>query len=229
MTYQAVIFDLFGTLIDNFRRDEFAAIVGSIARRLGAPEAPFMAAVRPLIPASLTGAYDIAGEAVLACQSLGVPCTRDQAVAAVAEWRTWALGLLNTPRPGALDTLVEVRRRGLRTGLISDCADDIPVLWPQSAFAALIDAPVFSCREGVAKPAVSIYLAACERLKVAPGAALYLGDTADEVAGAQAAGLGAVRILAAYETAATHLADRSDWEGPTISALPNLLGYLATT
>lgn len=224
---QAVVFDLFGTLIDNFRRDEFHAIVAEAARLMDAPPEPFAAEIRKLIPGSLTGGYDIAGEAALACQALGLQRTLEQATAAAAAWRVWALGLLQRPRNGVIVTLQTLRERGIGTGLISDCAEDIPVLWPQSPLAALIDVPVFSAREGIAKPDVDIYLRACRRLGVEPSAALYVGDTADEVVGALAAGLQALRIQAPHESAETHAADRSTWEGPTIGSIPDLLPWLA--
>ncbi len=221
---EAVIFDLFGTLIDNFRRDEFRAIVAEAARIMDAPEEPFAAEIRKLIPASLTGAYDIAGEAALACRALGLARTEAQATEAAAAWRVWAVGLLQRPRTGVLETLTELRATGIRTGLISDCAEDIPVLWPQSPIAVLIDVPVFSAREGIAKPDPAIYLRACERLGVSPAAALYVGDTAAEVVGADAAGLRAVRIQAPHESAETHVADRSAWDGKTIvRAIPDLM------
>lgn len=223
---EAVIFDLFGTLINNFRRDEFRAIVAEAARIMDAPEEPFAAEIRKLIPASLTGAYDIAGEATLACRALGLTRTEAQATQAAAAWRVWALALLQRPRSGALETLANLRASGMRTGLISDCAEDIPVLWPQSPIAALIDVPVFSARECIAKPDPAIYLWACERLGVAPAAAVYVGDTADEVVGAQAAGLTAVRIQAPNESVTTHVADRRLWSGPTIASIPEILALL---
>jgi putative hydrolase of the HAD superfamily len=222
MPFQAVIFDLFGTLIDNFRRDAFAGIVGRMAQAAGAPSAPFAAAVQRLIPGSLTGRYDIACETLLACEAIGVPCDTAQAAEAARVWRVWALNLLCTPRPGAVALLGMLRSSGVPTGLISDCVEDVVVIWPQTPLAPLIGAPVFSCREGVTKPDPAIYLRACQRLGVTPSAALYAGDTAAEVAGAQAAGLAAVRVLAAHESEATHMADRSPWDGPTVAALAGL-------
>lgn len=222
----AVVFDLFGTLVDNFRRDEFAAVLAAMADAMAAPVGPFSAEVQRLIPGSLIGAYDIAGEALLACRALGLERSETQAAQAAARWRAWMAGLLARPRPGALETLAQIRGRGLRLGLLSDCARDVPQLWPASPLARVIDVPVFSAEEGVAKPAATVYRRACARLGVQPAAVLYVGDTADEVAGAQAAGLRPLRLLAPGERADTHLADRTPWPGPTIAALPEVLQHL---
>jgi hypothetical protein len=39
------------------------------------------------------------------------------------------------PRAGAVDTLRELRARGLLVGLITVCTEDVELLWPESQFA----------------------------------------------------------------------------------------------
>ena len=48
--------------------------------------------------------------------------------------------------------------------LITVCSEDVEVLWPESEFAGLFDAEIFSSRIGVSKPDPQIYLACCEAL-----------------------------------------------------------------
>ena len=158
---------------------------------------------------------------------IGQPRTRAQAALASDAWQAHMMPLLQ-PRPGAMATLAKVVERKLRVGLISDCADEIPRMWGDLPYRRFIDAPVFSCREGMTKPDPEIYERCCERLGVKPPEVLYVGDTAREVQGALDAGLGgAVRILAPHESDTSHYwADRSPWDGPTIEALPDLLPYL---
>ena len=91
------------------------------------------------------------------------------------------------PRPGAVETLRELRRRGLLVGLITVCTEDVEHLWPESEFAGLFDAEVFSSSLGIAKPDPRIYLHCAEELGVEPGEAVFVGDGAnDELAGALA-------------------------------------------
>jgi putative hydrolase of the HAD superfamily len=64
------------------------------------------------------------------------------------------------------------------------------------------------------KPDPRIYALACDRLDVAPGDALFVGDGAnDELAGAERAGLRAVMIGDAIE----------GWSGARIDSIPEIL------
>lgn len=223
---QAVIFDLFGTLVDNFRQDEYVTVVTAMSDVLDVPAPEFAAAIRPLIRDSMVGAYDIAGECVLACAAMGMERSPDLGRQATEVWRQWARRLLATPRLGALDTLRQLKQRGVRLGLISDCADDIPELWPECPLAPWFDAPAFSCRERLMKPDPELYRRVCERLAAEPEAALYVGDTKREVEGARAAGMTAIRIQVPHETDQSHWADREPWDGPVIARLPAVLGWV---
>lgn len=124
------------------------------------------------------------------------------------------------PRSGALETLRALRDRGLRLGLISECTDEVPRLWKQTAFAALFDATVFSCSVGLTKPDLRMYLLACEELEVLPRQCLFVGDGGnDELGGAQR--LGITAILLERRDRDGNPAPR--WEGLRITSLPDLL------
>ena len=123
------------------------------------------------------------------------------------------------PVAGAVETLRELRRRGLRLGLITVCSDDVPELWPRTAFHGLFDAEVFSCSVGLRKPDPRIYLLACEQLGVEPENAMFVGDGAnDELAGAERVGMTAVLLERPGEEQA--------WEGARIGTLPDLLSIV---
>ncbi len=99
------------------------------------------------------------------------------------------------PRAGAVETLRELRARGHLVGLITVCSEDVEMLWPESAFAGLFDAEVFSSRIGLSKPDPRIYLACCEALGVEPQEAVFVGDGAnDELDGARRVGMDAILI-----------------------------------
>ena len=57
---------------------------------------------------------------------------------------------------------------GYLVGLITVCSEDIETLWPESEFAGLFDAEVFSSRVGMSKPDPEIYLHCCDLLGVEP-------------------------------------------------------------
>ncbi|MFF2567358.1 HAD family hydrolase [Streptomyces sp. NPDC058084] len=125
-----------------------------------------------------------------------------------------------------LQILEELRLRGLRLAVVSDASPDIAEAWSLCDLASYFDATVFSCQLGAVKPAPQLFGTALESLGIAPEKALYVGDGGgDELAGAERAGMRAVRVdrrggphgLAFGETS---------WTGSSIArveALPSLL------
>jgi putative hydrolase of the HAD superfamily len=100
------------------------------------------------------------------------------------------------PRADALETLVELKRRGLKRGLISVCSQDVADVWPEFELSRTIDDAVFSCAVGLRKPDPEIYLLACRRLGVGPRDCLYVGDGgSDELAGATRVGMKPVCVV----------------------------------
>ena len=129
------------------------------------------------------------------------------------------------PRPGAVDTVRELRRRGYRLGLISVCSEDVPEVWPETPFGDLFDTTVFSCSVGLRKPDPRIYRLACEQLGVKPAEALFVGDGAnDELRGAERVGMRAVLIHRPGEEPPWE--DVRDWRGARITAVPQVLDLL---
>jgi putative hydrolase of the HAD superfamily len=78
----------------------------------------------------------------------------------------------------------------LKIGVLSDCTDEIPILWPASVYADLVDAAVFSCVLGVRKPDQRTYAAVLTDLHVPAERCVYVGDGgSSELSGARTAGL----------------------------------------
>ena len=123
------------------------------------------------------------------------------------------------PVPGVVETIEELRRRGLKIGLITVCSEDVPYLWPETAFHGLFDAEVFSSSVGLRKPDPRIYRLALDELDVEPAEAVFVGDGAnDELAGAERVGMTAVGLERPGE--------ELEWDGLRIRALPELLDLL---
>ena len=209
---RAVIFDLWDTLI-NFDQANRRAFIEHAAVRLGRDTDEFE---------GVWDAFRVArevGPLAASLAAIGIDAAEaSELEQARLEFTRRAL----VPREGAVETLHELRRRGLKAGLISVCSDEIPTLWPETAFAGLFESEVFSCQVGLRKPDPRIYALACKELGVAPAEAVFVGDGAnDELAGAERAGLRAVLIHRPGEEPPWPEARR--WRGPRITSIPEVL------
>ncbi len=98
-------------------------------------------------------------------------------------------------RRGAGALLESLRRRGLRTGMVSNFDHRLWPLLESLGLAPLLDTVALPTDAGAAKPDARIFALALQRLGVDAGRALYVGDDADDdVAGARAAGLHALDV-----------------------------------
>jgi putative hydrolase of the HAD superfamily len=138
--------------------------------------------------------------------------------------RVRALRADTTLRPDAVAALTAIKARGLRTGVVSDCTQELSAFLPALPVAPLLDARVFSVELGICKPDSAIYMAACEQLGVDPEDCVYVGDGGSrELSGAAAVGMTAVRLAASDLTGhLTFDVDRA-FTGPSVPSLTDVL------
>jgi putative hydrolase of the HAD superfamily len=154
---------------------------------------------------------------------IGVP---DDALDDVCAIRSDFVRHCLVPREGAVDTLRQLRADGLRVGLITVCTEDVELLWPESQFAGLFDAEVFSNAVGLSKPDPRIYLHCCELLGVEPHEAMFVGDGAnDELGGARRVGMDAILIHRPGED--PFWPEVAGWDGPRVTSIPEVLEVIA--
>lgn len=216
----AVIFDLFGTLIAPFSLRKHDEAVRRMAGLLGAPPDDFLRMWNhDTLKWRLTGGFPTV-EASLEqiCQALRVPAEPNK-IADATRLRIATCWSDLVPRAGALELLHQLKARGSKLGLISDCSAEVPFLWCQTAFAALIDAPVFSCSAGVTKPDPKLYRLACERLGVRPEDCLYVDDIESPLSGAARVGMRPIWFHDPADGASTG----ADWDGSSVSTLGEIL------
>jgi putative hydrolase of the HAD superfamily len=152
----------------------------------------------------------------------GVP---PEAMDAVCRVRSDFVRRCLVPRAGAVETLRTLRERGYLLGLITVCTEDVELLWPESEFAGLFDAEVFSNSVGLSKPDPRIYLHCCGLLGVEPRQAVFVGDGAnDELAGARRVGMEAILIHRSGE--APLWPEVAAWDGPRVTSIPEVLEVL---
>jgi len=146
----------------------------------------------------------------------------DAGVEEVVAWRLELARRSLVPIPGALTTLDELRSRGLRLGLISNCTEDVPLVWDETPFAGLFDATAFSATEGCMKPDRRIYERLLDQLGVPAEAALFVGDGAnDELEGARRVGM--TPVLIDHDGVGPRWESLEGWGGAHITSIAQVL------
>jgi putative hydrolase of the HAD superfamily len=226
--YKAIIFDLFGTLIENFRRSEYEEVLAEMAAILDTPFEDFQRVWLESFPQRVTGAHaDQRASIEYICQKLKVPVTEAQVEHAFQVRLDYTKRSV-VPRACALKTLKKLKEARYKIGLISDCSGEIPLIWDGTPLAPFFDVTVFSCTAGIKKPNPRIYQMATEALKVNPQECLYIGDgSSQELTGALKVGMYPVLINDPTESVDAHYIDREeDWPGPRIASLREVLSLL---
>ena len=213
-----VIFDLFHTLIHG-ADEERDRVVGEMALMVGVEPAALVAAYHATWRDRLVRWNVEETVRILAGRLGGTPS--DEAVAlAGAHRRALARRVLASVSSTTLDLLDALRAAGHPLGLVSNATSETAEAWPESALAGRLDAAVFSCEIGLAKPDPAIYLAVADRLGVDPTECVFVGDGADgELAGAAAVGMTVFRTTEHNDT------DPS-WDGRALATLADLPALL---
>jgi putative hydrolase of the HAD superfamily len=223
--YKAVIFDLFGTLVDNFTITEYQQVLAAMSAILKAPPDRFSQLWRDTFRLRTNGTHRTHQESIRhICRELGVPVTEEQ-VEEAADIRLNYTIITLKPRPEAIPVIKKLKSKGYKVGLISDCSPETPTAWSKTRFDGLFDVTVFSCVAGMKKPDQRIYQIATDNLRVKPEECLYIGDgSSQELTGAKRAGMTPVLIRVPNEPADTHFIEREEnWDGQVISSLKEVL------
>jgi putative hydrolase of the HAD superfamily len=225
MQYDAVVFDLFGTLAASFSVQEYERALSEMACALSAPRDDFARLWLASFNERCTGKFESpAANIEHICLALHLPVS-PKAVEAAARIRFDFSRRSMAPLPGAVEALERLKASGYKTGLLTDCSWETPALWPETPLAPLVDVAVFSCLERIKKPDPRIYLLLCERLAVQPQACLYVGDGGShELTGATGVGMSALLIRAPSEISHdTYRIDVDQWDGPVVATFDEVL------
>ena len=129
------------------------------------------------------------------------------------------------PDDGVVQTLTELRSRGLSTALVSNSTEDVALVWAETQFAGLFDIAVFSATAGFMKPDREIYELALQQLPVPTSETLFVGDGAnDELEGARATGMTPVLVQPGV---APQWDGLEDWQGRRITSIREVLELVA--
>ena len=225
--YKAVIFDLFGTLVDNFSLQEYESVLAEMAVILEAPVEEFKRQWLATFRERTTGILPtLRANIDLLCQQLEINPSETQIENALETRLTFTIRAM-VPKPGSVEMITQLKSDGLKIALISDCSSEVPTVWQDTPLVPLFNVTVFSCKVGTKKPSPQIYNIATEQMGVQPEDCLYVGDgSSQELTGALAVGMHPVLIRDPNEVADAHTIDREEWQGEVISSLEEVLTLL---
>lgn len=230
MKYKAIIFDLFGTLVDSYSVQGYNRLLTDMTSALELPSEDFSKlwtkVWRHTTYERGTGIFKTTEESIrYICNRLKVSVS-DENIRKCEQIRleTTRKGL--TPKNGAVDILKRLRGLGCKIGLITNCSAEVPSLWKNTKFSSLFDVTVFSASVGMKKPESQIYNLACEQLGVNPKECLYFGDgDSNELSGAAQFGMDAIMIRDPNEIDPYRLVE-VDWDGLKIENFSEIMDLI---
>ncbi len=203
--YRAVVFDLWGTLVDELtypeaKRRAYEQKIAHAADLLRVEREVFSKAWSAGVTERMAGRPPSMADALMQiCQDSGVEPTNDGIQACIRLRYEFIRDALS-PRPGVIETISTLKELGHKVGLISNCGEEVCRLWDTTPFAPLLDFAVLSFAIGLVKPDPQIYRIAAAKLGLAAEHCLYVGDGSDdELTGASDVGMTPVLIRAPYD------------------------------
>jgi putative hydrolase of the HAD superfamily len=227
MTYAAVVLDFFGTLTPDTPSHVWDAHAARSASPLEISPTVWRAALDSSFQERLIGAL---GDLPHTFRTLARQCgvePDEMMLASACAARMAAQRELFVLRGDALPTLRQLRARGLRVGVVSNCTIELVDAWSSLPLAALVEVAVFSCIEGRRKPDPILFKAAAQRLGVEASSCLYISDgDGQELAGASICNMTAVMLRSAERVNRNAHREKDEWSGRSIESLsmvPKLL------
>ncbi len=223
--FDAILFDLFGTLISSGNRAARKVFIEETADALGlAPESfskDFFGSQDPRMRGGIGLAESY--KSIAATHGQHPPESQIRRAVEIRSAYMWSLMetcVVTTP------ILDELRRAGIRLAVVSDSSEEIPSLWPRSPLSRRMEVAIFSCQVGCRKPDPRIYGHALQALGLPAERCAFVGDGGShELTGATKAGLSAFlfRFPADEPEEIYQLDGESGWSGPMLSDLRLLL------
>lgn len=227
-TFRGVIFDLFGTLIENLNREEFEEALARTAQLISVNPADFIQLWNETWAQRSVGFFGTLEQDIGHISRVLFADTSDIVLHEAARiLKELAARVLDRTRDDAVQTFTVLKKLGFKTGLISNCAANIPSVWKEGPLARFVDAPIFSCSVGMRKPNHEVYALTCNRLGLSPDQCLFIADGNErELTGASQAGLHSVLFKGPDLDPYDKGLDRREWTGPSIAMLGQIIDVL---
>ncbi|HEA70451.1 hypothetical protein LCGC14_0747950 [marine sediment metagenome] len=226
MKYKAIVFDLFGTLVDSYSVQGYNKLLTEMASALELSHGDFSKIWRNTTYERCIGIFKTTEESIRHICNIIDESLSDENIRKCVQVRLENTRKGLTPKNGAIDILNNLRGLGHKIGLITNCSAEVPLLWKNTEFFHLFDVTIFSASAGLKKPDAQIYNLACEQLGVEPTECLYIGDgDSNELSGASQLGMDAVMIRDPNEVDPYRLVE-VDWDGRKIEKFTEIMDLI---
>jgi putative hydrolase of the HAD superfamily len=207
--YSALIFDLYGTLVEIFKRSEYKENLDAIVAALNLNPGRFSDAWKETWEAypygdypSVKARFDSALERYHGTSGYPRPKGLQQAIKLRNDY---IRGQNLKVKEGAIATLEWATREGYKLGMISNCSTETAVFWKENPLSRFIPDPTLSCVVKLKKPEPEIFLNETNKLGVDPGRCIYIADGDDhELDTARALGMKTILVKYSTEDAYRH-------------------------
>lgn len=191
---KAVIFDLFETLITEWGHEKYTKL--KMSEELRVPYEQFDDAWESLETQQYRGGITYEDSLRHVCRVLSVPVEEDVIARMSARRRETKAACFDHMLPEIVPMLEELRRRGYRIGILSNCSGEEVDVVRESVLVPLTDHIVLSHETGLCKPERGIYQLAADGLGVQPEECVFIGDGGSrELYGAENIGMKPYRAM----------------------------------
>lgn len=190
MTAKAVLFDIYGTLIE-FRSEKYHSPYGNLLASLPLKVEQRRYLIEMFLVRRLPQIEDIRKFISQTYPDIVIPLEVLQRFQVDLQEHIATASLYEDAR----EVLASLRQRGYRLALVSNLAS--PYVEPVRilGLSELVDSLVYSCEVGWMKPQPEIFQYALNQLHVVASDAVFVGDTpADDIEGATAIGMRAILV-----------------------------------
>jgi len=187
---QAILFDLYGTLVPNFPPDAYRQATEDMARILGVSVDDFQKVWGEHFLTRVRGKDGGITESIQAVLAeLNVQVTAEALHRASERRLAFARNLFDRSDE-TLPVLHSLRELGIPLALVSDCTNEVSECWDNHPLFAVFGARSLSCELGAMKPEPERYRHVLRELNVEAENCWYIGDGGSrEFAGARTVGL----------------------------------------
>ncbi len=207
--YKAVIFDLYGTLVEIFRRSEYKKNLDAITAALDLDPDRFAEAWKDAWEAypygdfpSVKARFEFTLQQYHGTNEYPPPKGLQLAI----KLRNDYIRSQNFKvKEGAMEALEWAIREGYKVGMVSNCSTETAIFWKENPLSKHIPEPTFSCVVKLKKPEPEIFLNETNKLCVDPSQCIYVADGDDhELDTARALGMETVLVKYSMDDAYRH-------------------------